>query len=135
MDFFNKAKESLKNAGAVVSQKASDVSSSMSLAMKNKDLEKELKECYADIAKIMVEEHFDELNNFCPELCDRIKGIKEQIEQNKKEMASTKGAQEEVKKEDNQKEDNQEESEIVCAECGQKFSGGLFCPNCGKKAQ
>ena len=81
-----------------------------------------------EISGVSVEEHFDELKNFCPELSDRIKGIQEQIAQNKKEIASSKGTQEEAKS-----EEKQDDAEIVCSECGQKFSGGLFCPNCGSQ--
>ncbi len=154
MDFFNKAKESLKNAGAAVSQKASGVSNTVSLTMKIKEAEKEIKECHMEIAKVMVEEHFEELLSICPDICKRIQELKDQIVKDKKDLAIAKGLQicpncgsEEnaeviccTKCGTNIQEANsylnnvmQEEKGIVCPKCGQPVEGGAFCPNCGTK--
>ncbi len=124
MDFFNKAKESLKNAGAAVSQKANEVSNTVSLSMKIKESEKEIKECQMEIGKLMVEEHFEELSSICPDICDRIKELQDQIEKVKKELAIAKGEL---------NDDSQEEKAVVCPNCGQTVEGGAFCPNCGTK--
>lgn len=152
MDFFNKTKASLKNAGAAISQKASGVSNTVTLTMKIKDTEKEIKECQYEIGKIMTDEHYEDLKAICPEVCNRIQELMDQLEADKKELISAKGLQicpncgsEESAdsicctkcgtKMKDESQVAQEKEAKVCANCGNKVEPGTFCSNCGTKAE
>lgn len=160
MDFFNKTKESLKNAGAAISQKANGVQNTVSLSMKIKETEKTIKECYMDVAKLMVDDHYDELFEICPELCNRIQEAKKQLEKDKRALAIAKGLQ--ICPNCGSEENNEvvcctkcgtniqeaisymnnveteaeaavETTANVCPNCGKDVEGSAFCPHCGTK--
>lgn len=160
MDFFNKTKESLKNAGSALSQKANGVSGTVTMTMKIKETEKTIKECYAEAARIMVDEHFEQLQEICPELCQRILDARKQLEKEKKELAICKGLQicpncgsEESQEvicctkcgtniqeasrylaDMEEETTNAEPVNHFCPNCGNQITeNSLFCPNCGNK--
>lgn len=117
MDFFNKTKESLKNAGSNLSQKANNVSGTVTITMKIKDNEKNLKDSYADIAKIMVDECPEEVQKYCPELLKSVQELRKQLEYDRRQLAVCKGMQ-------------------ICPNCGSEESNDIICcTKCGANIQ
>lgn len=113
MDFLKKTKETFKSAGSTISQKASGVSSTVQITMKIKEEEKSLKELQAEVSRVMLEEHYDELQKLCPDLLKRIEDTKAQIEKDRVELALAKGLQ-------------------VCPNCGsEEEADTLCCTKCG----
>lgn len=113
MDFLSKTKNSLMSAGASFSQKASEVSGSVTLTMKVHDEEKQLENNYTELGKAIMGAHADKAKELFPDLCGAIETLKKQLEIDKKSLAQAKGYR-------------------VCANCGSaQRMEVVCCTQCG----
>lgn len=152
MDFLNKAKSSLADAGAKIGQKASSVSESASLSMKIHKEEKDVEAKIAELGKAILEQHTDVAKQYCPEIVAAIDGLKAQIEADKKSLATSKGlkicpgcgAEQDIYnahctvcgKELEIPEPPKAMQKRFCTNCGNELGDGvMFCPNCGTKQE
>lgn len=157
MDFLNKTKASLLNAGSTLSHKANSVSETVSLTMKIREDEKKIDAGIAALGKTILEQHAEQAQALCPELYAEICAAKEQLEKDKKELSLKRGLQlcpncgsEQSLKavhcsacgaklpEVEQPEAPVEQApvQLVCKNCGETLAAGsAFCPSCGTKVE
>ena len=158
MDFLNKTKASLLNAGSTLSHKANNVSETVALTVKIREDEKKIETTTAALGKTVLEQFAEDAKRLCPEIYEEIVAAKEQLEKDKKELALRKGLQicpncgseqrvnavhcsacgeklpEAVK--ETPVAEEAAASVVTCKNCGTVLpSGSAFCPNCGTKAE
>ena len=138
MDFLNKTKGTLLNAGKNFSQKASNASGLVALNMRIHEEEKSLNEAFLELGKICYEQQTVEMRRFCAAQLDKIQNLLVQIDKDKKELAVCKG----MRICPNCGSEQQPES-MCCTMCGMNMNEVermvadqcntvIVCPECGK---
>jgi len=120
MDFFNKAKESLTNAGKDITQKASDAGGLAKVTVHLSQLDKSYNEQLKKLAETLYLQHYAEVKSMCPELIHNLDQNRKDYETSKKEQATLKGMR-------------------ICPNCGAEQAklnvrctdGARFCMSCG----
>ncbi len=113
MDFLNKTKGTLLNAGKNFSQKASGASGAVAAGMRIREGEKALNESIAELGKMFLEQQSEEARRLFPEQYAKIQGLMKQIDADKKELAICKGLR-------------------ICPNCGaEQQPEALCCTMCG----
>ena len=140
MDFFNKAKESLTNAGKDLTQKASDAGGLAKVTMHLHDLEKSYNEQMKKLAETLYAQHYDEVKALCPEIIYALDQNRKDFEASKREQATLKG----MRICPNCGAEQQKIS-VRCTACGinmadaekvlvsQPINEKVFCKNCGQE--
>lgn len=152
MDFFNKAKESLTNAGKDLTQKASDAGGLAKVTMRLHDLEKNYSEQLKKFAETMYSQHYNESKTLCPDIIYALDQNRKEFEAAKREQATLKGMKicpncgaEQAKitvrctacginMADAEKVlmTQPEQEHVFCKNCGQEIpDGARFCMACG----
>lgn len=90
MDFLNKAKKSISNAGRELGQKAGDMSTMAKMNLKIREKEKNLKDYYKRLGDLIYNEYPDEAMRMYPELTKLISNLKLDIECERHELAPLK---------------------------------------------
>lgn len=151
MDFLNKAKASLANAGKDLTQKASDVGGLAKVSTHILEVEKEYKEIMKSLAEAAYEQRYAEMKAMFPEIIAALDANRADLERSRKEQAILKGmricpncgAEQEkvairctvcgINMEDAEKTLNVNAStRAFCPVCGQELvPGARFCMGCG----
>ena len=153
MDFFNKAKESLTNAGKDITQKASDAGGLAKVTVHLSQLDKSYNEQLKKLAETLYLQHYAEIKRMCPELIHNLDQNRKDYETSKKEQATLKGMricpncgaeQAKLNVRCTACGANMDEIEkmilpqaasapVFCKNCGQQIADGArFCMSCGK---
>lgn len=117
MDFLNKAKKSISNAGRELGQKAGDMSTMAKMNLKIREKGKNLKDYYKRLGDLIYNEYPDEAMRMYPELTKLISNLKLDIECERHELAAAKGNK-------------------ICPNCGaEQPQDSKFCTSCGRNVE
>lgn len=155
MDFLNKAKNSIANAGKDISQKASDVGGLAKVTAHIHELEKDYNELMKNLAQTAYEQKYAEIKVLFPEIVAAIDNNRADYEKSRKEQAVLKGMricpncgaeQEKIVARCTVCGINLDEAEktiipnvqtkTFCKKCGQELvPGAKFCMACGTSTE
>lgn len=155
MDFFNKAKSSIANAGKDITQKASDAGGLAKVTAHIYEVDKEYKEIIKSLGETAYEQNYAEMKAMFPEIVAALDANRADFEKSKKEQAVLKGmricpncgAEQDklavrctvcgINMEDAEKTIAVNSStKAFCPKCGQELvEGAKFCMGCGSPVE
>ena len=148
MDFLKNISASLSKAAEATTKKASELTDTAKLKVKQNRITSDINNTYTEIGKLIYKQYKEagDESAAIAELCLAIDKHNEELDSVNAEIEEIKAAAEAAKAQaaaapaeaaaEEPKEEAKEEETVVCSACGASLpAGALFCSKCGQKQE